>query len=236
MMIANERKEHVTAIVLSSVAGYVDTAGFLALFGLFTAHVTGNFVTAGAAVALRAPEGVAARLAMIPIFMLAVAGTTLGARRLKARGRAPLAPLLGVMTVALAAFAAAGVLLQPRVIAEGTWEVIAIGGLGGIAMGIQNALMRECFGSIAPTTVMTGNLTQLTMELVDFLVPAAEPDAAKRATLRTAAIRRLYKFGIPLCGFVAGAAIGALLTGMFGLWSIALPTVVVALLARHAAR
>ena len=31
--------------------GYVDTAGFLALHGLFTSHVTGNFVTFGAAIA-----------------------------------------------------------------------------------------------------------------------------------------------------------------------------------------
>src|SRR5215831_17788225 len=30
--------------------GYVDTAGFLALHGLFTSHVTGNFVTLGATI------------------------------------------------------------------------------------------------------------------------------------------------------------------------------------------
>jgi uncharacterized membrane protein YoaK (UPF0700 family) len=34
--------------------GYVDTAGFLALQGLFTAHVTGNFVTLGASLAQKA--------------------------------------------------------------------------------------------------------------------------------------------------------------------------------------
>jgi len=35
--------------LLSFDGGFVDTAGFLGLQGLFTAHVTGNFVTLGAA-------------------------------------------------------------------------------------------------------------------------------------------------------------------------------------------
>jgi len=35
-------------ILPSVTAGYVDTAGYSALQGLFTAHVTGNFVTLGA--------------------------------------------------------------------------------------------------------------------------------------------------------------------------------------------
>jgi uncharacterized membrane protein YoaK (UPF0700 family) len=35
-------------VLLSFTAGFVDTASFLGLEGLFTAHVTGNFVTLGA--------------------------------------------------------------------------------------------------------------------------------------------------------------------------------------------
>src|SRR5689334_8131754 len=34
--------------LLSFNGGFVDTAGFIGLQGLFTAHVTGNFVTLGA--------------------------------------------------------------------------------------------------------------------------------------------------------------------------------------------
>jgi uncharacterized membrane protein YoaK (UPF0700 family) len=36
------------AVLLSFTAGFVDTASFLGLEGLFTAHVTGNFVTLSA--------------------------------------------------------------------------------------------------------------------------------------------------------------------------------------------
>jgi uncharacterized membrane protein YoaK (UPF0700 family) len=35
--------------LLSFNGGYVDTIGYLSLQGLFTSHVTGNFVTIGAA-------------------------------------------------------------------------------------------------------------------------------------------------------------------------------------------
>jgi uncharacterized membrane protein YoaK (UPF0700 family) len=40
-------KRHAVVGLLSLNGGFVDTAGFLGLQGLFTAHVTGNFVTLG---------------------------------------------------------------------------------------------------------------------------------------------------------------------------------------------
>ena len=52
-------------ILFSINGGYVDTAGFLALQGLFTAHVTGNFVTIGAALVF-GTSGVVAKLLALP--------------------------------------------------------------------------------------------------------------------------------------------------------------------------
>ena len=52
-------------VLLSVNGGYVDSAGFLALQGLFSAHVTGNFVTLGAALVL-GTSGVVAKLIALP--------------------------------------------------------------------------------------------------------------------------------------------------------------------------
>ncbi|MFP3571083.1 DUF1275 family protein, partial [Paraburkholderia sp. SIMBA_030] len=57
--------------LLSFTGGYVDTAGFLALGGLFTAHVTGNFVTLGAAL-ISGTSGIIAKLLALPVFCLTI--------------------------------------------------------------------------------------------------------------------------------------------------------------------
>lgn len=58
--------------LLSFNAGYVDTASFLALHGLFSAHVTGNFVTLGAALVSESQTGAWAKLAALPMFCITV--------------------------------------------------------------------------------------------------------------------------------------------------------------------
>src|SRR5271170_4384132 len=57
--------------LLSFNGGYVDTVGYLSLQGLFTAHVTGNFVTIGAALVF-GTSGVVAKLLALPVFCATV--------------------------------------------------------------------------------------------------------------------------------------------------------------------
>jgi len=62
-------KKPVVAALLSFNGGFVDTAGFLGLQGLFTAHVTGNFVTLGAALVF-GTHGIIAKLLALPEFII----------------------------------------------------------------------------------------------------------------------------------------------------------------------
>lgn len=226
--------ERASACLLSAVAGYVDTAGFLTLFGLFPSHVTGDLVSVGAIMASGTRVGATERIAMIPLFMSAVAIATFVARRATKRGRASLAPLLILMALGLVLFCLLGVVFSSRASGAGAWPVIVLGGSAVVAMGIQNALMRESLGGVVPTTVMTGNLTQFTINLVDLCLSTLAEDPVKRSQACREAKVRLVNFGVPLLGFLVGVALGGWLTGICGLLSIALPTAITVALASSA--
>src|ERR1044072_1978113 len=62
--------------LLAGIAGFVDTLSFVALYGLFTAHVTGNFVLIGAGVGGYG-QGILLKLAVFPAFVAGVAGSSM---------------------------------------------------------------------------------------------------------------------------------------------------------------
>jgi uncharacterized membrane protein YoaK (UPF0700 family) len=219
------------SVVLSMVGGYVDTSGFILLFGLFTAHVTGDLITAAAAMSQAGGQGAGVRLAMIPVFIITVGLITLFTRAIRRRGAATLAPLLALMTLALALFGAGGYFLKPYLRHADSLAVGVIGGMGVAAMGIQNALMKGALRSFAQTTLMTGNLTQFTIDFTDFLFPPAiVGDARERSRLRREAGRHVRKSGVPLLAFMTGAALGAAATKYYGFLGIAAPTATVLVL------
>ena len=208
------RRATALSIGLGFVAGYVDTVGFVALFGLFTAHVTGNFVLIGAALAHSSGE-VKLKLLVFPAFIVSVALTRLVVLWLERRNRPALRPLLLLQLILLGCFAVAGWRALPLTDSDSQLAVLA-GLLGAAAMGVQNAAARLVLGNLAPTTVMTGNVTQLVIDAVDLLRGAG--DAATR--------QRIGKFIGPIVSFSIGAMGGGLGYIYLGFAALALPMLV----------
>ena len=199
---------------LAFVAGYVDTACFILLFGVFTAHVTGNFVLIGSEL-VHPMQGVTIKLLAFPAFVTAVAASRLIALAVERRGRAIARPLLLLQIALLAACMLCGLQARPLVDPEGPW-VLAAGLLGAAAMGVQNASTRLAFDELSPTTMMTGNVTQLVFGLVDVLRGVKDAGPGDR----------VGKFAWPILAFAFGAISGALICQRVSLWALALPLLV----------
>ncbi|KWR88423.1 YoaK family protein [Cupriavidus sp. IDO] len=205
--------------ILAFVAGYVDVIGFTTLFGLFTAHVTGNFIMIGIELA-GSSAGLLAKILALPVFVVAVAATRLAESRIAKTGRAPAAPLLFVEAVILLVFMVAGLQALP-ITDPAAPAAIATGQIAVVAMGIQNALSRTALAEHGPTTIVTGNTTQIVIDLVD--LPGAPP--AQRDAIRG----RLGKMAPALAGFAGGATLGALAYAGMSMWSLLVPVVLLVL-------
>ena len=208
--------ERAKTCTLSFTAGYVDTAVFVGLFGLFTAHVTGNFVLIGSELVHASGEAWPKLLAF-PAFILAVAVAVKVAEALerKHKARVP-TPLYIEAALLLAAFAA----VELRHPAQAT-DAAAVGGgmMAAAAMGMQNAMMRIELASLPSTTVMTMNVTQSVIDVVVLLSGNVE------AARRTEARKRFSRMWPQILAFTAGAAGGALCYALAGFAALLLPSV-----------
>src|ERR1700729_3081288 len=127
-------------LLLSLNAGYVDTAGYLALQGLFTAHVTGNFVTLGASLAL-GTSGAIAKMLALPLFCVVVIATRLLSTLLANRRRPSLDTLIVLQVLLLGLGAALAVRFGPFRDTD-SWRAVLTGMVLVSAMAIQNAFHR----------------------------------------------------------------------------------------------
>jgi uncharacterized membrane protein YoaK (UPF0700 family) len=210
------------AALLSFNGGFVDTAGFLGLHGLFTAHVTGNFVTLGAALAL-GTQGIISKLIALPEFILVIGLARLAETVLTARRLPTLRILLVVKVLLLVAFVSLAVTLGP--FKDGDEAGALLTGFAGIAaMAIQNAVQRVHLGAFPPTTLMTGSTTQATLDAVDLL-------AGLDAEQAVAARRRFRGLLAAIGWFASGCGVAALLYVWVGFWALALPAAVAAVTA-----
>lgn len=195
--------------IQSLEGGYADTSGFLALKGLFTAHVTGNFVTLGSSLVFGTAGALAKTLAL-PMFCLVVLMSRLLALRLEASGRPVFRSLLRLQVLLLTAVAVLAVWLGPFEDAD-QWPALVLGMTLVAAMAMQNAAHRTHLAHAPPSTIMTGSTTQIMLDLAEMMhgppsaVPAATRTRFKRMTLSVAA-------------FAAGCGLAAVLFLEVGKW------------------
>lgn len=205
-------------VLLAASSGAIDTISFITLFGLFTAHVTGNLVVAGALLA-ESNDGILAKLLAIPVFMISVAGTTLLIKTRIHITPAFLAGLFILEVLLLMLFGGLGYLWSPFLDAGGITTLIT-GMTGVIAMGVRNATSRMLLSSTSPSTMMTGNVTQLTIDLMNWLQAPGQDN-----------FNSIKKSGASVLGFLIGAGLGALGYIYTGFLSVLIPILMISYIA-----
>ena len=215
-------------LFLSLTAGYVDTAGFLALQGLFTAHVTGNFVTLGASLVL-GTSGALAKLLALPVFCAVVIAARLLGTSLANRGKSAFEVLICIKILLLIVGAFLAIRFGPFHDGD-SWLAISMGMALVAAMAIQNAVHRVHLSSVPPSTLMTGTTTQIMLDIADRIY-ARKGQVSQPAS-------RLMNMSTSVIVFAIGCGAAALAFLRFGVWCFALPPVLgaLSLLARFMAR
>jgi uncharacterized membrane protein YoaK (UPF0700 family) len=159
-----------------------------------------------------------AQILAIPAFILALAAAWLIARSSGLRGPGLARFLLRVHFLLLAGILIFSVITKPsarpRGLAAGFAVMIAVS-----AMACQYALFRLAIPEAISTAVMTGNLTNAVLSLMDAMSPSRPPLIdAERLT------RSLHL----LSGFFAGCVVAAAAISLLGDWTWSLPAALAA--------
>jgi uncharacterized membrane protein YoaK (UPF0700 family) len=192
----------------------VDLIGFLSL-GIFTAHVTGNIVVIGALI-VRHNRVNPAQILAVPVFMLAVAFTWLIAKASGRHGVGLMRLLLLTQFLLITCLLVFSAITKPSVDPHGLMATIAAM-IAVTTMGCQYALLRLALPVAPSTAVMTGNLTNATLGLMDLGLrtqPLTQIDGGRIAsTLQL------------LAGFFVGCIAAAAAVMYLGDWAWSFPAV-----------
>lgn len=232
------------AVSLAWVGGFVDAVGFLEL-ATYTSNQTGNTAMIGQRLAEGNWSAAAYVYFLVTMFLIGamLSGVLIESARREhlrlsrtATGHVHLHPRrhVGVYTAALAIQA---VLLGLTVVyhRSGGDNVWLRGMLPCLAMGLQNATITRISGSIVRTTHVTGIITDLGLELVQFLywltdkaklrnIGARGLSRVARVTQRHPTFQRLVLLGGIWTTFLLGAVLGVVVWRWGGITALLLPT------------
>lgn len=200
-----------SGILLAFVAGSVDTATFLRVSELFSAHITGNFVVFAIAMVHGVRRVDWLKLIALPVFFIGVPLATFIYDRTRHKIRIVLA------LEALLLLGAGGLELLLHTRTYDAWLAMML----VLAMAVQNAAHQVEPSLGATSAVMTTNAAKLFVALWRTLSPPPPGEATVKA----------HGIAARMACFALGCVISAFGTHAFGLASVLLPAFIVGLVA-----
>jgi uncharacterized membrane protein YoaK (UPF0700 family) len=183
----------VDAFLLAGVGGCIDGVGLLTLGGLFVSHMSGNTAALGAFFGQGHWSAGWPHLFAIPVFLIGLFLGYFCMTDVPSYRRCALILLVeaGLLAVFLIALAADG----PQRPNTPGYFLLAAPPL--LAMGLQNATLRQVGRSIFPTTYVTGVLDLLAKSTAEYCAQRRRPGASekRRNALSAAGIWLCYSTG-----------------------------------------
>lgn len=222
-------------LLLASLGGFVDAVGFLTLFDLFTAHMSGNSIWLGSAFGSGDWRLGLHHLFPIPLFVLGIAiGTVAVEVAHRRRLRAPFVPVWLLEAGLLATFMLAGsaCIVDGVIRTDAVWGFYVLAALPPLAMGLQNATLGRIAGQTLHTTYISGVLQSFAESTVRYLFWLREQIGiggirqALQASRAQPALRTATAAALLWLAYVAGAVSGAFTKQHWELYALALPIVV----------
>jgi uncharacterized membrane protein YoaK (UPF0700 family) len=222
--------------LLAFIGGFVDAVGYLRLFDLFPASITGNLVAAATSL-FRHNRGVFARVFITVLFSLGAFITTFIAHRLRDVYKATIWDIgmasLAQEIVFLSVATAVGIFLRSSaggIPSIESWQCVLTGSIMAVSMGMHSAAVIEMIKDCPSTTVMTANITKTSRAAAGAVHaalqgsdrPAHTPENKGCAGQAAKYIELLLLVVV----FVVGVVAGAVLSLHIDFWSLLLPLAV----------
>lgn len=160
------------AVAMTWAAGFVDLAGYVSLYGLYTSNMTGNTVAMARHISELQWSGVVRRGWPILAFVF---GLMLGAFIYEAEKRhkiqIPFPPAIALEALLIAIFIAAGIGtgFKANIPPQPAAKFFVMVALLAVPMGIQNVVIRKVGGINVYTTFVTGSLVKFAENLSQYL-------------------------------------------------------------------
>ncbi len=234
-----EKRGSVIAQLLSFAAGFVDATGYIVLFHMFTANMSGNSVVLGIDLGRQKWGEILQRAFPIPLFML---GAVIAGLLLKIWARNGFRHFFAVVfileAVLIGLFWLFGApALSPESMHIESANFYTIAALPALAMGLQTVAFHRIGRFSVRTTFVTGMLTVFCRELVNYIFlvwdkymksKGSNPFSGSRK--EASFVRMLTSGGIWLL-YMAGAVSASYIILKLGLQMLAIPLLILLVMA-----